>query len=233
MKFAATIFFAGLISAVFCHPQCLGGENHKAAPSPETGFQECFLYEESSCCHANFTDKLSLSPIIELNNYYWNRCGNLSKKCEDYMKKVECFYQCSPIASHWIHPNFSEAVQHVPLCQSFCDSWFEACRSDLTCAYNWISDWVFDETGNHCKNDCIPFDKMYVNGTDLCQNAWGTSFTVSSSTCRCLDFTATDFKVIKYILERESSEESGEMEACKPKLQQPKDKKEPDLEPRT
>ncbi|OCT84953.1 hypothetical protein XELAEV_18023114mg [Xenopus laevis] len=230
MKFVVTIFCVGLVSAVSCQLQCLGGPHHKSTPSSETNFQECLLYAESSCCHANFTEKLSRSPMIEVNNYYYNRCGNLSKTCEDYMKKTECFYHCSPLASHWIHPNFSEAIQHVPVCQSFCDNWFDACHSDLTCTYNWISDWEFDETGNHCKNDCIPFHKMYANGTDLCLNAWGVSFVTSSSPCRCLDFTETDKKVIKYIFKGDNSAESGEEEACKPRLKKPEDKKAADSE---
>nr|AAC83924.1 riboflavin binding protein precursor [Scaphiopus couchii] len=224
MKLALVILVAGYFCAVSCHHSCLQGPNHKAFPGPEIGFQECFLYAEDSCCYANFTEKLAQSPVIEVDNYYWNRCGNLSKSCEDYMKKLECFYQCSPMTAHWVHPNVSDAVQHIPLCHSFCDSWFEACKSDLVCARNWISDWIIDENGNHCKNDCIPFHEMYANGTDLCQSAWGESFVVSSSPCRCLDMTETDKKVIKYILDDDHSEESSEKKDCKPGLQKPKDK---------
>ncbi|XP_075037684.1 riboflavin-binding protein-like [Mixophyes fleayi] len=206
---------------------CLHGNHHKAAPSPEPEVEECLLYSASSCCYANFTEKLSRSPTIEVDNYYWNRCGNLSKTCEDYLKKIECFYQCSPIAAHWVHPNISAAIQNVPICQSFCDNWFEACRSDLLCVHNFLTDWIIDETGNHCKNECIPYHQMYRNGTDLCQSAWGSSFVVSPSPCRCLDMTQTDGNVVKYILESEHSEESGEEQACKPRLKGPEGKEEP------
>ncbi|XP_063795570.1 riboflavin-binding protein-like [Pseudophryne corroboree] len=216
------------LSAGSCELSCLHGTHHKGAPSPEPGMQECVLYSTSSCCHANFTEKITPSPIIKVDNYYWNRCGNLSKTCEDYMKKIECFYQCSPIAGHWVHPNISLAIQNVPLCQSFCDNWFEACRSDLTCVHNFLSDWTIDESGNHCKNECIPYDKMYVNGTDLCESAWGTSFVVSHSSCRCLDMTQTDGNVVKFILENELSAESREEQACKLRQPGPQDKGEPD-----
>uniref|UniRef100_A0A8C5PRJ3 Folate receptor-like domain-containing protein n=1 Tax=Leptobrachium leishanense TaxID=445787 RepID=A0A8C5PRJ3_9ANUR len=226
MKFAVSLLsllaLVLFFSAVTCQQSCLLGKHHKASPSAETGARECVLYSESSCCYANFTEKLSHSPVIEVDNYYWNRCGNLSKECEAYLKKLECFYQCSPDADRWIHPNMSFAIVHVPICQSFCDNWFNACRSDLVCAHNWISDWIIDENGeNHCKNQCIPFHQMYSNGTDLCQSAWGASFEVSSSPCRCLDFSETDRKVIKYIVDGENSEESEEKEACKPRLQTP------------
>ncbi|KAM4642820.1 riboflavin-binding protein-like [Discoglossus pictus] len=226
MNLVVAIVAAGLLSAVSCQDKCLQRANHKAAPSPETELQECTLYAESSCCHRNLTEKLAQSPIIEVENFYWNRCGNLSKKCEYYLRKTECLYQCSPFIAHWAHPNISEAIQHVPLCQSFCDNWFEACRDDMVCARNWLTDYTFNETGNHCKNACIPFHEMYANGTDLCQNSWGHSFVVSSSPCRCLDMTETDKHVLKYILEGDNSEESGEQEACKPRLQKPEEKEE-------
>ncbi|XP_018429583.1 PREDICTED: riboflavin-binding protein-like [Nanorana parkeri] len=217
-----------LLSAVYCKHGCLKGTHHKAAPGPETGMQACHLYANSSCCHSNFTEKISPSPLIQIDHFYWNRCGNLSKLCEDYMKKIECFYQCSPLTAHWAHPNISVAIQSVPLCRNFCDGWFEACRADLVCAHNFITDWTYDESGNQCKNDCVPYSKMFANGTDLCESAWGSSFVVSTSPCRCLDMTETDSNVVKYILEGEHSEESGEEQACKPRLQGPPRKKDPD-----
>ncbi|XP_053326334.1 riboflavin-binding protein-like [Spea bombifrons] len=228
MKLALVILVAGYFCAVSCQQSCLQRKDHKASPSPESGLHECLQYSESSCCYANLTEKLAHFPVVEGDDYYWDKCGNLSKSCEDYMKKLECFYQCSPLSSHWAHPNKSYALRHVPICQSFCDSWFEACQSDLICARNWFFDWIIDENGNHCKNECIPFNKMYANGTDLCQSAWDESFVVSSSPCRCLDMTATDKNVIKYILDQDKSEESSEKEACKARLQKPQDKKEGD-----
>ncbi|XP_069837278.1 riboflavin-binding protein-like [Dendropsophus ebraccatus] len=230
MKTPIILLTLTFLSAVYCHHKCLQGTHHKVAPGPELNMQECTLYSEASCCHANFTEKLSQSPVLQVDNFYWNRCGNLSRTCEDYTKKIECFYQCSPLAAHWGHPNFTAALQGVPLCQSFCDGWFNACRSDLVCVHNFITDWIIDKSGNHCKNDCIPYDQMYVNGKDLCQSAWGSSFVVSTSPCRCLDMTVTDRNVIKYILENEQSEESGEEEACKPRLQGPPSKTGPDQE---
>ncbi|XP_053549380.1 riboflavin-binding protein [Bombina bombina] len=227
MALLLTFLVAGLLSAVSCQQKCLRGNHHKPLPSAEPDLMECTLYSESSCCRRNLTEKLSHS-LTELDNFYWNRCGNLSKSCEDYLKKIECFYQCSPSVAHWAHPNISVAIQRVPLCQSFCDNWYNACRSDMWCAYNWLTDWTFDDTGNHCKNICIPFHEMYANGIDVCQHMWGNSFAVSSSPCRCLDMTETDRNVMKYILEGDDkSEESGEEEACKPRLhrsQEPDDK---------
>jgi len=33
----------------------------------------------ASCCDANFAEQLAHSPVIKVNNSYWNRCGQLSK----------------------------------------------------------------------------------------------------------------------------------------------------------
>ncbi|TRZ19497.1 hypothetical protein HGM15179_007610 [Zosterops borbonicus] len=146
--------------------------------------------------------------------------------CEDFTKKIECFYRCSPHAARWIHPNDSAAIQAVPLCQSFCDDWYEACKDDSTCVRNWLTDWEWDKSGeNQCKSKCAPYREVYANGTDMCQSMWGESFKVSESSCLCLQMNKKDSIAIKYLL-TESSEESSssssssssEEHACKNKL---------------
>ncbi|XP_009946994.1 PREDICTED: riboflavin-binding protein isoform X2 [Leptosomus discolor] len=176
LRFAITLF-AVIMSSTCQKYGCLEGDTHKLKPSPEPNMHECTLYSKSSCCYADFTEQLAHSPVIKVNNSYWNRCGQLSKSCEDFTKKIECFYRCSPHAARWIHPNYTAAIQSVPLCQSFCDEWYEACKGDSTCVRNWLMDWEWDESGeNRCKNKCIPYSEMYANGTDMCQNMWGESF---------------------------------------------------------
>ncbi|NXU47226.1 RBP protein, partial [Turnix velox] len=221
----AVILFAAITSSTCQKYGCLEGDTHKAKPSPEKNMHECTLYSKSSCCHADFTEQLAHSPVIKINNYYWNRCGQLSKSCEDFMKKIECFYRCSPHAARWRHPNSTAAIQSAPLCQSFCDDWFEACKDDSTCAHNCLTDWEWDESGaNHCKDKCIPYSEMYANGTDMCQKIWGESFKVSESSCLCLQMNEKDMVAMKY-LSSESSESSSssisssEEYDCQKKLQ--------------
>ncbi|KAM3841759.1 riboflavin-binding protein-like [Vipera latastei] len=121
--------------------------------------------------------------------------------CETYMKKIECFYRCSPYAALWAHPNRAAAISSVPICEGFCDDWYEACKSDLTCVSNWLTDWEIDDKGeNHCNNDCIPISEMYASGTDMCEKIWGDSLKVSHSSCLCLDMDETDPEGITLIL---------------------------------
>ncbi|XP_054835837.1 riboflavin-binding protein-like isoform X2 [Eublepharis macularius] len=152
----------------------------------------------ASCCHASFTKELAQSPVMKVNNTYWNRCGNLSEPCESYMKKMECFYRCSPIAVYWAKSNYSAAIESVPICQKFCDGWYEACKNDFTCVNNWLTDWEIDEKGeNRCRNKCIPFNQMYNNGTDMCENMWGNSLKANNSTCDCLNLNENDSQYVQ------------------------------------
>ncbi|KAJ7332789.1 hypothetical protein JRQ81_014969 [Phrynocephalus forsythii] len=190
--------------------KCLEGAGHKDKPTQENHLQECTLYAKSSCCHADITEELIHSPVIKVNTTYWNRCGNLSELCERYMKKNECFYQCSPHAVLWAHHQYPAAIESVPVCQHYCDDWYDACKDDLTCVNNWLTDWEIDEKGeNHCKNECIPYRKMYANGTDLCESMWGHSLKVSDSACLCLQMDEMDDKAIKLMEEKSSSNSSS------------------------
>lgn len=225
---AAILLFLSVAMECYNHKDtCLIGGVHKHYPSRESQMQECTLYSKSSCCRANFTEQLAHSPISKVQNMFWDRCGNVSKECEKYMKKLECFYECSPHAAHWMSPNSTKSLLSVPICNSFCEDWFEACKDELTCTRNWLTDWDWNtDNENVCKGKCIPYKEMYANATDLCENLWGQSFVVSSSTCRCMHMNKRDEKIIKYIMESSSSESSSsssdssssEERACQRKL---------------
>ena len=193
----ATIMFL-VVSSVhgkLDSPRCLTGQFHKSKPGPETSdYKACHAYRNSTCCTADFTKQLAVSPIVKIGNFSWTLCNmsRLSKPCEDYMKEVECFYQCSPNVGYW-KGQFRGSFVGVPLCSSFCDSWFDACKNDLTCAKNWITDFDYDQNGNNkCKNpNCQSYSQVYKNGTELCNAMWGTSFkyTVSTKPNDCMHLT--------------------------------------------
>ncbi|XP_069794870.1 riboflavin-binding protein-like [Narcine bancroftii] len=192
--------FAILSLVIHCQGEnCLPGKYHKSSPGPEPGMSECQRFSQSSCCFSNYTEELAVSPLTRVNHVYWDRCSPLSSRCEVYMKKVDCFYHCSPIAFNWINPNNSYAILNVPICENYCDDWFAACINDQTCVRNWISGWEWDEHGNYCRNECIPYHQMYRNGKDLCESMWGTSFKVTSSPCNCLMMDHDDNNVIQHL----------------------------------
>ena len=126
------------------------------------------------------------------------------------------FCRCSPNVAHWAVLEFDSALANLPLCHDFCDSWFEACADDMTCAVNWITDWIYIEGENYCKDDAeclsyrylhvcyslhslfsglfiflLTFRDVYGDGRGICSMLWGQSFIYSQYSsddpeCQCL-----------------------------------------------
>ncbi|XP_070605048.1 riboflavin-binding protein-like [Erythrolamprus reginae] len=211
LRFSVLLFLAVLMPSIGKRQTCLRGAGHKRRPTQEKYLQECTLYAKSACCYPDITEELAHSPVTKVQTTFWNRCGNLSPACETYMKKIECFYRCSPHVAYWARPKQGGAISSVPICQRFCDNWYEACKNDRTCVSNWLIDWEIDNKGeNHCQRDCIPISEMYTSGTDMCEKMWGGSLKVNRrSPCLCLEMDEVDPKVIKFIQDRDSSSSSS------------------------
>jgi folate receptor len=66
----------------------------------------------------------------------------------------------------------------VPLCDSDCDAWFEACKDDYTCSDNWgdIKTWNWTKAGNGCKKPCKTFKEYYTDPTTFCNKLFNYSF---------------------------------------------------------
>uniref|UniRef100_A0A1A8HTD1 Folate receptor-like domain-containing protein n=1 Tax=Nothobranchius kuhntae TaxID=321403 RepID=A0A1A8HTD1_NOTKU len=163
---------AALIGKAHSEGVCLHDGKHKATPSPELHLSECGLYADNSCCTEDNIQDINYFPSASNKNEPWDKCGALSPECEGYLKRVSCFYRCSPDASRWPHPRRRSYIQAVPLCHSFCRDWFDACRMDMTCARNWAR----DPRGQNCTGTCVPYQQMYQHGRDLCESLWGDAF---------------------------------------------------------
>ncbi|KAM6475512.1 retbindin [Liasis olivaceus] len=180
MALALIMYWA---SAKDIEDHCLPGGKHKASPSPEGQLGVCQIYAENACCSPEVAQELS-----KANARSWNRCGSLSIRCEEYLWQLDCFYHCSPIAAQWPHPQRPTALLAVPLCQSFCDQWYSACREDLTCPGNWH--WGADR--HNCSQEHHSYGQMYRDGKELCESIWDDAFTVSTDPCQCLMLGASD-----------------------------------------
>ncbi|XP_049602071.1 retbindin [Syngnathus scovelli] len=199
-----------LIVGISSEGTCLQDGKHKATPSPEPHLKDCTLYADNSCCTQEDIQDFSHSPSASNQNEPWDKCGPLSPVCEGYLKRVSCFYRCSPDAARWPHPHRRTYIQAVPLCHSFCRDWFDACKTDLTCARNWAT----DPRGHNCTGTCVQYQQMYQHGRDLCESLWGDAFmTVEDSSegvadagvngnpgsgrpCGCLTLSPSDKDVI-------------------------------------
>lgn len=173
------------------HGKCLPGDKHKESPSGEESMAACKSYKDASCCTSDFTKQLATPPIKKVGKFSWTPCNNtLSPKCDAFMVMVECFYRCSHNTYFWKNPDYPSAIMKAPVCASFCNGWFDACKDDLTCAKNWITDFNKTETGvNTCKKPCKNFSDYFTNGKDLCESMWGTSFVYKETDCLQMNFT--------------------------------------------
>jgi len=187
----AFVSFAVIILLLVGHSQqvekCLTGPFHLNYSAPGgPNFVECLTYKDDTCCTDDLTKTLKHRPET-LYNFTWHHCQTVSKPCLHYLVNEECFYQCEPKLIRYQRINASYAVENVPICADYCNSWFDACKDDQTCVENWESGFVKD--GHHylCPNasSCSTFASVYKNGAGLCNKMWGKSFTYHSSTANC------------------------------------------------
>ncbi|KAL2100924.1 hypothetical protein ACEWY4_002685 [Coilia grayii] len=194
---------------------CLQDGRYKAAPSPEPHLKECSLYTDNACCSEEDIHDL-LAPPASVEKAHWDKCGALSPVCESFLKRVMCFYRCSPDAARWPHPQHASTLKAVPLCHSFCKDWYDACRLDLTCARDWAS----DPRGLNCTGSCVPYQQMYQHGRDLCESLWGDAFVAvedevvgtasgeeGGHACGCLNLSPSDRDAIAALRAREEDPE--------------------------
>nr|VZI13250.1 unnamed protein product [Spirometra erinaceieuropaei] len=109
----------------------------------------------------------------------------MDKKCRDFFNQDYCFVECSPYLGPWlVHSERSlglERVYKVPLCQTDCDAWYDACKTSMTCAENWQSGGFNWTTGtNKCKKGftCMPIGEVYKTAKDFCEKVWDHSWKV-------------------------------------------------------
>ena len=79
-------------------------------------------------------------------------------------------------------------ISNVPVCASYCDRWFEACKNDLTCVDNWLEDFDYAANGqNLCPPEasCLSFKERYKDARGLCNRMWGNAFFYSEDEVNC------------------------------------------------
>ena len=94
-------------------------------------------------------------------------------------------------------PSSPGYISNVPVCASYCNRWFEACRDDFTCVEDWLADFDYAVDGaNSCPANasCVTFEETYGNGEGLCNRMWGSAFVYSTDedNCTVMAFDNTD-----------------------------------------
>ena len=71
---------------------------------------------------------------------------------------------------------------NVPVCQLYCDNWFDACRDDYTCVSNW-NNFNVSTNANGIEtytcpygtdHSCQTYGQIYQNGAGA-QGRWGST----------------------------------------------------------
>ncbi|XP_068130324.1 retbindin [Hyperolius riggenbachi] len=163
-----------LLSQSWGHPdRCLTERKQKLMASAESGLTKCQQYSSHSCCSQEHIDAL---PSVA---FPWEGCGPLSPRCEEYISRVQCMYLCSPHISKWGLPGTVAGIHELPLCDAFCDEWFEACKEDLICSRHSNAD-------RNCSKGCISYAQKFGSGGKLCDTIWKHSFVAVTEQCFCI-----------------------------------------------
>ncbi|KAK6165764.1 hypothetical protein SNE40_022624 [Patella caerulea] len=172
---------------------CLNGRYQKIKPGPEADlFNQCKPWKDRSCCTQETSEGLHTSePWL---NFNWNHCQQLSPECSKHFIQDLCFYECSPNVGPWLVPvNMkirNEKFMHVPLCESECTNWWNACKYDFTCLPNWGGGKGFNWTTgqNTCPSwsTCKKFSEIYTSSSNFCETVWNYSWKVVPETEPCM-----------------------------------------------
>ena len=112
--------------------------------------------------------------------YYMHAECNNQAFCWFYLQNEACFYECDPILGHF-QPTGTETLDSVPVCASYCNSWFDACRNDTTCTDNWLLLYLNTSVDTCPQSECRTFEEWFGNGRDFCNTIWDTSYTSTLS----------------------------------------------------
>ena len=86
-----------LIGGVCPSGNCLEGDKHRELPCPQpetSDYRACFQWSDSTCCTAESTTQLANATVVNVDGFHWSRCDPpLSQRCQEYFKRIECFYR--------------------------------------------------------------------------------------------------------------------------------------------
>nr|CDS27085.1 folate receptor beta [Hymenolepis microstoma] len=163
---------------------CLKSDELHDHPVPEPHLKSCSEWKDSSCCPPTTADLITKES---LHGFNFNFC-NITEKCREFFLDEYCMVKCSPHLGPWIvkvpSSKFEENVFKVPLCESDCNSWYEACKNSTACATNWRSggfDWSSGTNQCHKGYKCLEISNIYGSAKAFCESVWDNSYSVIQS----------------------------------------------------
>lgn len=111
------------------------------------GKYHCSDYSCASCCSGEVNRAVYMKPLQNLEWWNFNRCndrncdGDINQQCQamiqDFVSEIRCSPNLYPFRAGFEKPiqaEFGQALlENVPICQSWCDSFFQACQNTFAC----------------------------------------------------------------------------------------------------
>ena len=123
------------------------------------------------------------NDVLYGDDYRWDRCGDLSPKCQAHFVNEACFYECDVHAGKWrMHETCDDAdggngwqLLGMPIKASECDSFYEDCKDDLFCVTAESKSFFALPTCD-IATQCQKFSDIYADGKEMCELLWDNSF---------------------------------------------------------
>ena len=106
-----------------------------------------------ACCTDKYSQILATGGVEVLYpGYSYDACYKanpavnppMSPKCKQFMMWEEAYFSCDPYGS--FYKNFN-----APICSTFCNDYYDACKDDVSCVIDWFNGWNYDSvTGYSC-----------------------------------------------------------------------------------
>lgn len=204
--FVASTFLAPLVQGQACQNLTLDGPaftdyyNTVPAHGGPNLAPVAAPWNKSTCCTDKYSQVLQNQGVEALYNWSWSLCyvngsstvAPISATCKQYLYWQEASYNCDPYMAYYQDPEYigTGILKNVPLCQLYCDGWFEACKNDYTCVSDWVNGFSFVNSSYVCPGDsatqCRTFGEIYGNGRNLCNTMWSTTYVASSNDSACM-----------------------------------------------
>ena len=121
--------------------QCIVQYSHKDTPSAEDDdMSECHPWKSRSCCDSTTVPSDEAINGAYGPGYEWDRCGPMSDACQRFFVQEACLYECDPNVG--LYRKYTDPTEEgynewqmfeMPIKQSYCDAWYDACRNDYFC----------------------------------------------------------------------------------------------------
>ncbi|KAM7541151.1 hypothetical protein Aperf_G00000022255 [Anoplocephala perfoliata] len=189
-------------------PESYGLKDH---PTPEPTLQCCSEWRERACCPYGEADQHADEFAF---GFTFNFCDNgMTSECKQFFDHEFCLVRCSPHLGPWIvqtsSKKFKESLFKIPLCETDCNEWYDACKDSKACATNWRSGGFDWSTGtNKCREGygCIAISKIYGSAKHFCERVWDDRyFVVPSDSVQ--EWNVTDFHCMHIPRGKDASED--------------------------